>query len=473
MNIRHTLKNIIYAFSAQAISLCMSVLMSLIVPKLLGVQEYSYWQLFLFYSSYAGFCHLGFNDGLYLRLGGQTYKQLDKRLISTQIKIMMLFQIIISALIAIFSFTLIDDSNRTFVITCAAIYLIIYNLSGCVNYIFQAVNQTKIFSISTMIDRTFFIAAVLIMLFVKVDSFKYFIVLYLIARSISLLYCVIKGKELIFSRLYNIKEAFHEIWVNISVGIKLMIANIASMLILGIGRQITDMVWGIEAFGKFSFSLSLTNFFLLFISQVSMVLFPALRRSSEKELKGFYNIARTSLGLLLPIVFIAYEPIKLLLEMWLPQYGESIRYLALLLPLCTFDGKMSLLCNTYFKVLRKEKMLLYVNIMSMIISLCLSFVGAYLLKNIYFIVVSMIISIAIRSIVSEIYLAKLMNSRVIFSITTEVILAGVFMITAWFMKPIPACMIFIFAYIVFLIINKNKVKYLIGKLKALKGGSMQ
>lgn len=65
------IKNILYAFLAQGIALFLSVLMSLIVPKILGVEQYSYWQLFIFYTGYVGFFHFGLNDGVYLRLGGQ------------------------------------------------------------------------------------------------------------------------------------------------------------------------------------------------------------------------------------------------------------------------------------------------------------------------------------------------------------------------------------------------------------------
>ena len=50
--------------------------------------------------------------------------------------------------------------------------------------------------------------------------------------------------------------------------------------------------------------------------------------------------------------------------MWLPQYAESLRYMVILLPICIFDGKMSLLCNTYLKVLRKERQLFYFNLIS-------------------------------------------------------------------------------------------------------------
>lgn len=71
------INNLIYAFVAQGLSFFLSALMSIIVPKVLSVNEFGYWQLFIFYTSYVGFFHFGFNDGLYLLNGGKKYEELN------------------------------------------------------------------------------------------------------------------------------------------------------------------------------------------------------------------------------------------------------------------------------------------------------------------------------------------------------------------------------------------------------------
>ena len=58
--------------------------MSLLVPKMLGVEEFSYWQLFLFYLSYVGLFHFGITDGMYLKNGGLTYDEINKKEIGSQ-----------------------------------------------------------------------------------------------------------------------------------------------------------------------------------------------------------------------------------------------------------------------------------------------------------------------------------------------------------------------------------------------------
>ena len=120
-------KNLIYAFSAQIISLLLSFIMSLIVPKILGVDKYSYWQLFLFYSSYVGFTTFGFSDGIYLRLGGKNYEDLDFRIIGSQIKLNMILQVFIVMIFWIIINIFVYDQSRKFVLILTSIFLIISN----------------------------------------------------------------------------------------------------------------------------------------------------------------------------------------------------------------------------------------------------------------------------------------------------------------------------------------------------------
>ena len=142
MNKKSLIRNLIYAFSAQGISLILSVLMSMIVPKLLGVEDYSYWQLFIFYIGYVGFSHFGLTDGIYLRLGGSVYEELDYVKYKTQLVLSLLIQFSI-AVVALFVFSLVQiESMRMTVLSWTFIYMLIFNAAGYLGYIFQAVNQT-------------------------------------------------------------------------------------------------------------------------------------------------------------------------------------------------------------------------------------------------------------------------------------------------------------------------------------------
>ncbi|WP_413446107.1 lipopolysaccharide biosynthesis protein, partial [Bifidobacterium longum] len=69
LNYRKLASNALAAFFAQGISMLISAMTSIFVPKIMGVEDFGYWQLFMFYASYVGFFHLGINDGVYLEQG--------------------------------------------------------------------------------------------------------------------------------------------------------------------------------------------------------------------------------------------------------------------------------------------------------------------------------------------------------------------------------------------------------------------
>ena len=70
-------KNLVYSISANLLSLFVSIILVLILPNLLGETAFGYLQLYLFYTTYVGFFHLGWIDGIYLRIGGKEYGQLE------------------------------------------------------------------------------------------------------------------------------------------------------------------------------------------------------------------------------------------------------------------------------------------------------------------------------------------------------------------------------------------------------------
>ena len=118
MNIQATrfAKNMSYTISSNLISLIVSTLVVMVIPKLIGIEDYGYWQLYIFYSSYVGFLHFGWNDGIYLRYGGEKYKDLDKKLFYSQFMELLASQIFIGILFWGFTAFFVSNADRSFIL---------------------------------------------------------------------------------------------------------------------------------------------------------------------------------------------------------------------------------------------------------------------------------------------------------------------------------------------------------------------
>lgn len=459
------IRNVLFAFMAQGISLLLSILMSLIVPKILNVEQYAYWQLFIFYIGYVGFSHLGLTDGVYLKIGGKNYRDLEYSLYKSQLVLSLLFQIMVAVSLMAVVRHLQIEPRRLLVIAMALLYMLVFNAAGYFGYVFQAVNKTHTYSMSIIVDRAIFIVAVLAACLVADTNYLYFILFYILSKTIALGYCLWRGWDLVKAPFRLTKKVWHELWSNIFCGSKLLLANIASTLILGVGRIVVDSTWGLTAFGQISFSLSLTAFFLQFISQISMVLFPTLRQVDAHTQQKLYGIIRRALAYILPIAFVVYFPMKVILGIWLPAYQESLTYLAFLLPICTYDGKMQLLCNTYFKVLRKENWLLYCNVIASLLSVVLCTVGAYCFDSVLAVVLGMVVAIAFRSMVAEICLAKMMGAPIAAKLLGESLLVIAFLIGNTVFAGIRSWILFVILYGVYLYRGRGEIKMILAEAK--------
>ncbi|MCJ0572852.1 hypothetical protein MMJ61_11890, partial [Enterococcus cecorum] len=93
----------------------------------------------------------------------------------------------------------------------------------------------------------------------------------------------------------------------------------------------------------------------------------------------------------------------------------------------------------------------------MIVSLLLSLISAFFIHNIYFVAIAMLISIAIRSVISEIYLARVMKYSISNSLILEVMFAVLFVSgNLWLNRSLSFFVIFC-AYVLLLIINKKNI----------------
>lgn len=459
MNLKKIISNFTVAFFAQAISLVLSFLTSLIVPKLLGVEQFGYWQLFIFYASYAGLFHFGLNDGVYLIYGGKNRDSINKDDISLLFRIEICFQLVLSLFLVVLSLLLVKDEQRLFVIASTSIYICIFNLSNYIWCLFQAINETKLYSKSIIISKVSFLILLILLLVFRITLFQPFVISYIFSQVCALFYSLFKGREILFGGSKSISQCFSLVIRTIRVGIKLTISNLSAMLTIGVARFVVDSAWGIEEFGQFSLAISLVNFALLFVTQLAMVLYPALKQSKDNEIVKAFSIMRSSLSLLLSSIYVLFFPISWILELWLPSYSNAFYYFGLLLPICLFDSKMNLVGVTFLKVKRKEKDLLLINLCTVCITVILVFISVYIAENINAVIISMVFTMSLRGIFTEKYVEHLLDADSKIIVIGEVILSLSFILMIVCYFPF-AFIIIMLMYAVFIYINRNELSLL-------------
>lgn len=466
LKVKKIMVNFSYAITSNVISFLVSMLVVLIVPKVIGVEEYGYWQLYIFYAAYVAVLHLGWSDGIYLKIGGKKYEDLDKNNIFSQFYIFILFQIVVG----FFVMTLANGTNeynKKIIFIMLAITVVITNARSLLVAILQATNRIKEYAKIMMVDRITYFVMVIVLLLIGARSFELLIMADIIGRGISLIYSIAYCKDIIFRNIKKFKISINEILDNISIGIKLTLAYIASLLIIGVVRFGIELMWNVETFGKVSFSLSVSNLMMVFINAIGILLFPILKRMDYEKISNIYIYIRNLLMIVMLGLLIIYYPAKGSLSIWLPNYKESLNYMSLLFPMFIYEGKVAILINTYLKSLRKENLIMKINIVSVSISMLLTFITTYLLNDLNFSILSIIIVLAFRATLAEIVLSKIISVNIYKDIIIENILVMIFIILGVFLNSIESMILYGVLYTIYVFLKRNELKITFRRVEML------
>lgn len=461
------IRNFSYTVTSNLVSLLISTLVTLIIPKFIGIEEYGYWQLYLFYISYIGFLQFGWNEGIYLRYGGIKYNDLNKKLFFSQFWMLTLSQIIIAIVISLVSVFFLHKVDKQFILMMVILCMVIMALRNMLGYILQASNRIKEYAQITMIGRIVYFSLLIIILVLDIREYKLMIIADLIGRLISLFYGMYCCRDMVFCSISTFYLSFKETFYNIEVGIKLMFSNIASTMIIGTVRFGVEHSWDVKTFGKVSLTLSISNFMMIFINAIGVIMFPFLRRIDEKKLPNIYKTISDFLMVILFGILLAYYPLKFALSAWLPNYKDSLIYMALVFPICVYEGKMALLINTYLKTLRKEKLMLKVNLVSLIFSVVLTYITAILLKKLDITLATIVIILAFRCVLAETFLSNILRITLRKDIILELAMTFIFMLTGWFINSWFAVLMYAVAYVVYLIIKRKDITKTVENIKLI------
>lgn len=459
-------KNITYSFAANIVSLGVSVLMVMFVPKLLPVEEYGKWQLFLFYFSYLGFLHFGWEDGIYLRYAGKSFSDLSPRVFSGQFLGIVILQLILAGLAFLFSLVFITDTIKQTVLICAVSLAVFVNFNTGCNFIMQITNRIKEYAHLILSERVFLLCLVFSFLILGLNQFRY---LYFakvgslaVVSAISFYMC----RQLWTTRIGSFREIFYEARLNLEVGIKLMFANIASMLIIGIVRYGISIGWDISTFGKVSLTLGVSNFLMVFINSVSVVFFPILKHMDRQRLPEIYQQIRTILSCVLFFMLIFYYPIREILAWWLPKYADSLVYMSILFPVCVFESKMGLLINTYLKSMRQEVLMLKINIISVMVSAIVTWFTVAIFHNLDVAIFSVVFLYAFRCLLAEFWIGKLLHLQLYQKMAIDCAMCAVFILSGWYFDNVFCMAIYGAFFILYAGLHYKELKTVVRKVRA-------
>ena len=448
-------KGIVYVFIANLINLIISLFTGFVLPKILSIETYSSIKLFQLYITYIGILHLGFADGMYLRIGGKNLENLNKEEVQQEFKTFKIFQLLVTILAIIVSIILKNEM----LLFCSLVILPI-NVRNYLRQVYQAIGLFKKYSNFTNINTLLIFFINLILLFiVKTDNPQIYIICYIIAYII---YWIIIERETtkIFGKR-KVKADKKFLFKDIKSGFLLMIGNFCNVIFTGIDRIFVQNLLGSIKFAFYSFAVSVENLMNVFITPISTVMYNYLCNNRSKE--QVINLKNMIL-LFASVVVVTIFPAKFIVEIWLQKYLDSLDVLFLLFAAQCITILVRCVHVNLYKAEKKQNRYFIIMTIIVILSIILNILLFVLVGTMEAIALATLITSIIWFIIGEFdfkeYRMKVKNYVYIFlSMFT-------FLICGQMKNTILACVIYMTIIFIFMnVLMRNTLIYALKEVK--------
>lgn len=453
------MKNLSFSIVSNIIVLLTSSLSIIILPKFMTVGEFGLYQLYLLYFSYSGLLQLGWADGVFLKYGGMNYRDIDKREIKSHFVYSLIYSVLVSLILTVALLFFKSVSLKNIILILSVLITIITTPRGILYYILQGTCRMKEYSSSIILGRLFFLFSIITLVAIHKINFILLISCELGSQVLALMVSIYNMRDIFKVRMLNIREFYPSIRTSINIGFKLLIANIASQLMLGQNRFAIESHWGIKLFSEVSLTLSISNLVLIFVNSASIVIFPFLKRLGIEKMKSIFFSVSNTISVVSSFTLILYFPLIIIIELWLPKYENSVQFMGILFPIIIFEGKNSVLLITYLKALRKEKFIMLSNIASVVLSLILVVIAIYGVSSLKLTLIFIVVSLGFRAYFNEFSLSYFMGLKVTMTakkcIFLEIFLVIIFMVLNT-LNVLELYRIGIIAFLIFLLVWSSK-----------------
>lgn len=451
-------KNVSIVFGAQMLVLIISILRAFVLPKFLPVDGFGYWEVYWFYTTYVGVLCLGYNDGIYLKYGECNLEHLPMEQLRSGNRLFVLFLSLMTILSIVAISQFVQDSKTAFALYFAAINILILGLTNLFIYVLQITAQFKKYSLYSILDKVAVLVTILLLVIVNEKNFRFIVIADCLFKAVVLLMMVIKLPEMLYGSVTRFRTAFKYMIDNMGVGIKLMVANLMSMLLVGAGKFIVQFYGDITDFAMYSFGVSITGLVLTAVTAISLVLYPTIKRIPKTSHAGIFHKVNATTRLLGLVSLIIYYPMFLFVEWFYPHYMSVLEYLSILFLIVYFQCKISLLNNTFYKVMRLETKMLVANLSCVLLFILLAVLIFPKFPQMKTIAVCTMIAMLVRCYSSEISLSKQLGVKPDNRILLELLIVTVFWCVSELCPIGLSVAVFLMAVIIWLILDKQENK---------------
>ena len=365
------IKSIIEVTISNIMSVASGVVVGLLLPRILPIEDYGWFKTFSLYATYVGFCSLGLIDGIVLRHGGDDYQDLNRYLFRGYFKVYAgingVFVLILLLLSCVF-----HDKNYSYILLMLSLYLFAVNISGYFQQISQITQRFKEYSLRKIIYSGLKIIIVGILFLGELlgvtPNYYIFLIYFVLSEYILTIWYIFTYRDIVKGKSEKIQNIKKDILYLIKIGFPLLFANLCSTLILSLDRQFVSVLFDKETYAVYAFAYNMLALVTVAMSAISTVLYPTLKRTTEETMKKNFSNLVSIISMMVFATIVLYFPLCNVVKWFLPKYIDSLPIFRIVFPGLAISSSITVVMHNYYKTLGKNQIYFKKSILVLIIS---------------------------------------------------------------------------------------------------------
>ena len=406
--------NIVKVALVSLLTLCASLLSGFIIPKILSVENYGYYQTVLLYVAYIGLIPLGFFDGIILTYAGKSTEELPKNLFHFFWWAMFFYHLILAILFITVGLLFFPGFEK-WIFIYLGLQIFFANLGtffaniATITSNFKTLNRT---TCAGSVFRIVVLGTITLIYFLKREwlsdpPFYWFLGISLMPFILIFVIYLIKYRHLVFGRSFLSAKEKRDVTLSLlRVGIPLLISNLLITFILESDRQFVQIAFDVSTYAVYAFAYSVLALINKVVFSISTVLFPELKKRDSETALSQYPELIGAFVLIVSLCSFGYFAIQGIVLYWLPKYTDSLPIFRVILAAYLCYSSTVIINLNYYKANLWNARFLIISLCALALAIGLNFAAFYLFHTTYAISVATLITLLIWFTATSIPLSK-------------------------------------------------------------------
>ncbi len=423
------------------------IVTSFVLPAFLSMEDFGYYKIFNLYVTYIIILQFGIVEGVYMKYGGKTIEDVNKKEFTSLMKSLFLIEVAVGVVLVAISMFFLEGDVR-FIGVSLAVNIVVVNITNLYQYLSQSIQRFSELSARNVAKAVLTILSVIAIFGLSKTNIKFadfkIVVLSIVAINFALLiWYMYTYRNLFSSAKLPSKNVILDM---MKAGFPLCLANIISTLILNISRQIVSMFFPTTDYAVYSFAYSLLTLISTVVTSVAVVMFSMFKKQDTQTLLSKYSLNMKTVSVLMSMAMAVYFPLCWFVNLILPDYSYSLDIFRIVIPGLVFSSPVTIVIHNYYKALDKNTKFFIFSAIVLGVSV-ISGVGIYFAFNTMESVSwASVVVMLVWYVLTEVYLKKKYHVSAKFNLCYMVIMSAAFYIVShcfvWYIGLVAYGMIF-------------------------------